>query len=283
MFSRKWLGILVVLGVLLAACGDDDDKPGGDAAASFVETVQASIKAENAGDAEAFLALWTDDGLESYDSGTREEISAGEGHFSEEDIKVTRMGEPKVDGDVASVELDATVGKPSFATTVFRVVFSGIRDGDGWKINKFDFRGSPPPGDDAEVVEITAREYSFHLDRDTVPAGEVAFHFVNEGQEQHEISLYKGPDGVTLDAAKAALENVDGSELSDIPEGYEVSHVAFAEQGDESDVTFAEPLAAGTYVLACYIPEGGFGDDGPVRPDGTPHIKLGMVHLLTLK
>ena len=63
-----------------------------------------------------------------------------------------------------------------------------------------------------------------------------------------------------------------------------MAHIGFAEVDQPAaDITFADPLEPGTYVLACYIPQGGFGDEGPVNPDGRPHIQLGMIHLLTVE
>lgn len=287
---RRTIGALmvVVMASGLAACGDDDDSTaasGGGEASGFADAVKASLKAENAKDADAFLALWTDDGLAEYDSGTREEIASGKSeNFGVSTITITKMGEAKLDGNTATVVVDATTdeGEETFATPLFRAVFKGMKDGGDWKINGFEFTGSPPPGPDADVVRVTAREYQFDLDK-TTASGEVAFRFINAGKEQHEISLYKAPDGITVDEAKVALQDVDGSELEDIPDGYEVAHVGFAEVGQESDITFAEPLPTGDYVLTCYIPQGGFGENGPVNPEGRAHIQLGMLALLTVK
>jgi plastocyanin len=268
----------------LAACGDDDDSAATPTKGTddFASVVQASIDAENAKDYQSFLALWTDKGLESYDSGTREEIAAGKGDLSG-DIDVQHLGDAVVHGDTASVEVDATADEQkAFVQAVYRVVFTGVKKDGRWLIDGFDFKGSPPPSAEAEVVHVTAKDYEFHLDRDAVPAGEVAFRFANEGKEQHEIALYKAPDGVTVEQAKAAVENVNGEELEDVPDGYEVAHVAFADVGQSMDVTFADDLGAGTYVLVCYIPQGGFGEHGPVDPNGRPHVQLGMIHLLTV-
>lgn len=60
-----------------------------------------------------------------------------------------------------------------------------------------------------------------------------------------------------------------------------MSHVSFVEVGQTQNVTFAEPLPSD--VLACSIPQGGFGDEGPVDPEGEPHVKLGMINLLTVE
>jgi hypothetical protein len=281
--------MVVVAMAGLVACGDDDDTDTASGGASadateFLDVVKASLEAENAKDTDAFLALWTDKGLEEYDVGSRQELEAGESeNFGSEKIDVRRYGTPEVDGDTASVEVDATVGEHGFVMPLYRVVFSGVNQGEAWKLDGFEFKGGPPPADDATVVALKAMDYAFQLSEATVPPGEVAFDFSNAGKEQHELTMFKAPDGVALDDAKATLENVDGSELEDIPDGYEAAHVGFLEVDQNQSVAFAEPLAAGTYVLACYIPQGGFGDEGPVNPEGKPHIQLGMINLLTVE
>ena len=81
--ERDLGGVGPQFGVLLLALGGcvnvdttKDDKVG-DEAKAVEDTVRRSQEAENAGNADAFLALWTDEGLEEYDVGSREEIQKG--------------------------------------------------------------------------------------------------------------------------------------------------------------------------------------------------------------
>lgn len=276
----------MAVALLVGACGGDSDtgsSSGSGASADVEQTVQASIDAENAKDVDKFLALWTDKGLEGYDAGTRAELKSGEAEgFGENDVEVLKFADTKVDGAKASTVVDVAPTEFKAAKALFRATFALVKKGDAWLIDGFDFKGSPPAPDGATVIDIKAQDYAFAMDTTSAP-GDVAFTFENVGKEQHELTFFKGPDGVGLAAAKAALENVDGSELKDLPAGYTADHLSFADIGDKMDVTFAEDLKAGTYILACYIPEGGFGDEGPVNPEGTPHIKLGMINLLTIK
>jgi plastocyanin len=147
-------------------------------------------------------------------------------------------------------------------------------------IDGFKHLGSPPPAKDAGVLEIGAKEYAYDLSESEV-APDFVIKFHNEGKEAHEISLFKGPDGVRAGAAKRALEELKGEHLEDLPTGYEADHLIFAQPGGRQNLSFAEPVAAGTYVLACYIPEGGFDKKGdPVDPDAKTHIQLGMISVL---
>ena len=283
--SRSWSSVSVVLLLALGACVSVDtakDDNGGDEAKTVEDTVRRSQQAENAGDADEFLALWTDKGLEAYDVGSREEIQKDEAELGSEKIEILGFSDTKVNGDKATTVARATPEEFQVAKVLYQGTFSLVKEDGEWLIDGFDFEGSPPPDEGSPVVGINAVEYGFTLD--TADFGrDAAFRFTNSGTQQHELVLYKGPDTVDIGTAKTALENVDGSELNNIPPGYQVDHVGFAEPGEAVDVTFAEPLPAGTYVIACYIPDGGFNEQfEPVNPDGNPHIQLGMINKFTV-
>lgn len=273
---------LAMAALLLAACSSDPSAGRSDDQKAVEAAVRASLTAENDKDVNAFVALWTDKGLAAYDVGTREDLIGGRAeNFGEDKIEIVEFPSVDVSGTTATATVDALRGENNIAKPIFRVKFDLTKQGDAWLLDGFEFLGGPPPAAGTAVVDVKAQEYAFLLDKTEV-GGKFAFKFANIGQEQHELTLYKGPNGVDLGTAKAALENVDGGELEDIPAGYEVDHITFAEAGQTQDVTFAEPLAPGTYVLTCYIPQGGFGDQGPVNPDGKAHIKLGMISILTV-
>ena len=67
--------VAAVLLLTLAACSGRDRAT---ETRKVEDTVRRSIEAENAGDVASFLKLWTDDGLRSYDAGTRDELQSGQ-------------------------------------------------------------------------------------------------------------------------------------------------------------------------------------------------------------
>ena len=79
-------------------------------AAAIEETVQGIIAATQTKDAEAFLALVTDRGLEGFDWGTREEITAGEGAFGQDDLSGLTIAETTLEGDTAAAVVDVAAG-----------------------------------------------------------------------------------------------------------------------------------------------------------------------------
>ena len=250
-------------------------------AASFLNVLKAGAKAENAKDAKTFLKLWTDKGLSEYDVGSRSDIAAGKSdNFGAEPATVLNYGKPVITAKTATVDIQVAVGAGTFAQPVYLVTFKGLKQNGKWLLNGFEFKGSPPPPAGTDIVQVTAVNYAFSLNKTTAKRN-LGFHLVNKTTEAHEITFFKTPTGVTLAQALTALENVDGRELKPIPAGYQVNHIGFAEPGQTNDITFAAPLAPGDYAIVCYIPKGGMDDHGdPKDPKAVPHVKLGMITLL---
>lgn len=266
---------------VLGACASDGGgsaEPATDADA-VEAAVRASIEAENDKDTDAFLALWTDEGLEEYDVGSREELKAahdhGEGRLGEDPAEIHRFDDITIENSAATAIVDAKRVESQAVTPLFRLRFELIKREGEWLLNGFEFLGGPPAEEGTDVVEIRAQEYAFVLEEGEVP-GDVAFTFRNVGEEQHELTLFKGPDDLDIEQAAEDLADVDPSDLDNLPEGYQVDHISFAEPKKSVDIGFAEPMPAGTYVLACYIPQGGFPEDGEPDPNAKSHFELGM-------
>lgn len=288
-FTRVF-SLLAVAALALGACGGDGTPAGGGSPSPSLsadqkavqDAVRAALAAEKAKNVDAYLALVTDKFLEESDSGTRADITSGKTPIGEDPVRVVAFSETTVSGDTGSAIVDVSIEEADVAEFLFRAKIGFLRQAGRWLLDRFEFLGAPPPAAGTEILDIKAQEYAFILDKQTVP-GKVAFKFSNIGKEQHELTLYKGPDGVDIATAKKALENVDGGELKDIPEGYKADHATFTEPGQSQDVSFAAPLPKGTYVFTCYIPQGGFGEEGPVNPEGKPHIQLGMIAVITVE
>ena len=289
----RMIAAVLSAGLLLVACEDGEPaglpttstSPPSTGEAKVVEdVVRAALQAQSDDNVEAFLALWTDNGLEAYDVGTRAELeSAQREDFGANALEVVGFSDTRVEGDVASTLADAVMRHARVAKTIFRLRFHLVRQEASWLLDGFEFAGSPPPRPGQRVVSVQAQDYAFALDTPEAPPN-VAFKLVNVGQEPHELTLFKGPDGVDVQASKNALQNVDGADLARVPDGYQGDHLGFVQPGQTSDVTLAQPLERGTYVLACYIPQGGFTAEGEaVNADGRPHIQLGMIAVLAVK
>jgi plastocyanin len=85
--------------------------------------------------------------------------------------------------------------------------------------------GSPPVVSHVQVISV---EYHYTLSKTTVPAGKVAFDFVNDGQDEHNLNVLSGEGSLT------------GSFPNTVSKGVR-------------DQTIE--MRAGTYTLFCSLPE----------------------------
>jgi hypothetical protein len=160
----------------------------------------------------------------------------------------------------ASVRDALETGEEPFFDPEFREASSNI---DEWMLDECGY----------EEYEITGTEYAFEGVPDEVASGEpVALRFVNEGDEVHEMVVFRILD-----------EEVGIEELLEMPEEEaqqmaEFAAGAFAGPGEEH-VAFAE-LQPGRYGIVCFVPVGTteMPDDPEAEPegDGPPHFTEGM-------
>lgn len=228
------------------------------------ETVLASIEAENSQDVATFLSLWTDEGLESYDVGSREEIEADPTSIGEDEITDVEMIEVTVDGDTARAVVDGSI-----APVRYRVAYELVQvDGD-WKLNGFEFpAGTPELPAGVEPVSMQLTDFEFVVDDGALSGDFQAVSYENVGSDPHEIALGRVTDeSLTGDAL---VEAITGSAEDDgPPEGIEeVGFLGFAEPGAEGTAVLDAPLDPGRYVMVCFVS----GDDG------VPHVAKGMLH-----
>lgn len=278
----RLLSLVGVLVLALAASCNESDPPTQFELQSVEDSVRVAVEAENERDVDTFLEYWTDKGLSEYDVGSRADLKAGKvANFGRERILIQRFTRTRIVGENAMTTVDAVRGMHQNAAPVSRVAFALVRREGTWLIDGFKFVGGTPAPEGTEVIDIEGGEYSYELEEDEVPR-RVAFKFRNAGQEPHEISLIKGPDDVTLDRAKEELTEFDG-DPENVPDGYELDHVAFADPGATINATFSRPLPSGVYVLACYIPKGGFDEEGESDPEAQSHFELGMVAILGVR
>lgn len=127
-----------------------------------------------------------------------------------------------------------------------------------------------------ETVEVTAVDYAFEADLDSVEAGTVVFDFSNEGTELHEMALIRINDDTT--------ESIE--ELLEMPEEEADTKAtflgaSFAAPGS-GDAMYAD-LDAGRYVVVCFIPTGSTSMEEVETADGPPHFTHGMLREFTVE
>lgn len=238
------------------------------------DTVRRSIDAENAGNGRAFVALWTDKGLQSYDAGTRQDIESGAAPLGTEKTELRTFVATSITGNHAVTTVDGQV-----EIGLYRMRFSLVRNGSRWLLDGFAFLGPSPPPPGLPVVDVRAVDYGYDVDPSALSSGDVAIHFTNAGQEQHEISIISVPPGQSTADAVFALTQAKSADLASLPAGYgPVGHLAFESPGTSGTYTLATRLPPGHYALACFLPVGGLDDFGNAKtPDAPPHVTRGML------
>ncbi len=116
----------------------------------------------------------------------------------------------------------------------------------------------------ATTVSVSMTDFAFSLDQDTVPAGDVVLHGINNGQYFHEIAVVKFPEGVQF--------SMEMMEAPEPPAGTQFLGGSAGPPGAEFDLVLVG-LQPGTYTLLCFVDE----------PDRVPHVVKGMVTELTVQ
>lgn len=135
-----------------------------------------------------------------------------------------------------------------------------------------DSAAPPPPPE--PTVTLTMTDYAFGLSR-ALTAGRHVVRVVNRGQEPHEASVVRLPDGMTAEdlqrvladylAMLAALKPGADPAPVELPPIETIGGVAGLAGGLEA--YFEVELTPGPYVLVCFV----------TAPDGRPHVAHGMV------
>lgn len=270
---RKLVGLLTVA-LTLVGCSDGGRDAAEDAWAAQ-NTVRRSIDAENRGDGPTFLALWTDDGLRSYDAGSRSDIESGKVRLGVDTTEVADIASTTVKGNAAEVIVDTRV-----ELGLYRLRFGLVRQGGRWLLDGFRFLGPTPPPASAKVVAVETAEYGYNVDRTALASGSFAIALTNHGKEQHEIALVALPPAASTAEAVLALMKVRGRDFSGMPAGYAaLGHLAYAPpDGDGGIFTLAAKLTPGRYAMVCFLPVGGVDDLGNAK-DATAdsHVARGML------
>src|SRR5262245_54463098 len=118
-----------------------------------------------------------------------------------------------------------------------------------------------------ETVEIGMAEYSYSDVPQSVPAGLVTVEATNNGQEEHQATLIRLNDGVTLQQALGDFAADPNKGFADITLFGGPNSVAPGKVGDSTAT-----LVAGNYAFVCFIP----------GADGIPHAAKGMLTPFTV-
>jgi hypothetical protein len=124
------------------------------------------------------------------------------------------------------------------------------------------------PGGSVATINVVTRDYSFELDRLSVPAGPIHFTMKNEGRMTHDLWVFESQDLSAYLAKKRAGEQVKGRDyLKDATEIFDLE----AGKSGEADIT----LKPGLLQIACFV-------QGQ-NPDGSTYVHYDKGQQLTME
>jgi hypothetical protein len=226
-------------------------------------TMQSAVDAWNRGDVGAFVANFTDDGLQAeFDLSLAEAGQLGD-FIGDPPITLRSISEVKTTGDPATATEATAVVELNLGNTIDRAMRTFVLESGRWKIDDVtELPVAIPSG--TTSVDMRLVEYAFVYDKAAASRGNIAFRVQNAGAEPHEIVL------IRLETDTPLLELVQSE---DEPEGIEfISQGGPWEPGEQATVAFTSALAPGRYGLVCFVP----------APDDVPHALKGMISEFTV-
>lgn len=266
---RRFMAPLVVLALVLGACGGDDsggtEDEGEDQAASTEEYCANSLAIETVAEPDIdFDALSPEQQAEEakkFATGTlrplADKLIASAPEELEDDAAVA---------DEALTELEQTGD--------FEAVFGNPETVEAFNnLHDYDLENC-----DWEQVDVVASEYKFDGVPGTVPAGVTSFEFDNIGTEQHEMVILRKKDGetMTFDQILAIEDEAEAETHVDFV------GATFGEPNDAEDLYAIADVKPGDYVMVCFVPVGSTpeavqaAEDADREIEGAPHFQQGM-------
>jgi len=125
------------------------------------------------------------------------------------------------------------------------------------------------------AVAVSAIDYAYDADLDSLDEGITAFDFANNGTELHEMALLRINDETTETVEELLAMPQEEAETKASFVG-----VAFAAPGEGSNM-YAD-LEPGQYFIVCFIPTGTTSFEDIETAEGPPHFTQGMVQEFTV-
>lgn len=261
--TLRVLAISVAVALTLGACGGDSEEPeGNDEVAEQPSETPSESASEGASDEEFCAAL-----LEA-----------------EAAVNATQEG-----GDPAAVEpllQEVEAMAPDYLSSQLEVVISAVREALAKKTDEpfrtEEFRGNEEALDEWVLdrcgygsVEVAASEYKFDGVPQTLDAGVTNFTFSNEGEEVHEMIMFRFKDETTT------AEDILKLPQAEAEKKVEFVSAAFGPPGTR-DIE-ARSLDPGRYALLCFIPVGAASEEDLETTKGPPHATRGMTAEFTVE
>lgn len=247
----KALAAVCAVGLLAVACGDDED---GETAAE-PQTTAAEGEATGGEHEDYCAAVAEMEEAEEFDAAQFERIKDTAPEEISDEIDYVADAFIAAEGDAGTVFADPKVEEMLGPVEEFEAEHceSGAPEGEA------EDEAATEPLAGAQVIDVTAVDFSFQGIPAEVPAGATSFEMDNQGESPHEMVLVRLGQGVVLDELLASGEEPSPEEAEDVGS-------TFAAPGEGGAYLNVEDLTPGTYAVICFVP----------GPEGKAHHELGM-------
>ncbi len=164
-------------------------------------------------------------------------------------------------GESHSVTYDLSAGDYAFMN-----FGSDTPDINTFTVAESSDESAPAPEAD---VQVTMVDFAYAIP-DTLASGPQVWELHNEGQQPHEMGIFKVDDDATLEDVQSTLMNMMMSEDENAEFPYE-SAMFWTPMGPDAQAWIDVDLEPGTYVATCFLPD--------FLGDMTPHMMHGMIKL----
>jgi hypothetical protein len=270
--GRSVTSILAAVVLVLAACGNDEDG----AATGATQPGDAGGVGGEAADWCENMILLTEVGGRGphvdFETASPEEIQAAVAAFGEEFMPIIETSERTAPAEIAD---DVAVMANASRTAIAQGSPDALYEPEpmeaesrviSWAVENCGY----------QVISITGVDYAYELDTTEVDGGVTILEFSNEGEELHEMIVFRKTDGVT-ESFEEILAMDEGHPALD-EEMVEFVTAAYGPPGYRT-AAFVD-LEPGEYAVACFIPVGSTLESEGAGPR---HLVEGMLSTFTVR
>jgi hypothetical protein len=262
--SKRRVTLLALVPLLaLAACGSDDDTASsGGSDGDFAEYCEKETQIETLPEPDI-----------DFESLSEEELQAEVKRFASEELLplAEEIGEVAPEEIAEDIEVQIESVRKAAETGDFTAFETEENESAGKATHEFDLENCG-----WDKVEVVASDYAFAGIDKEIEAGTVSFDLTNEGDEVHELGIFRKKAGVTDEWDALLADEASAEEKTE-----DVVFIDPTKPGEE-EYSVAE-LEAGEYLAVCFLPVGATPDvfddveAGEAEPpEGAPHFTRGM-------
>jgi hypothetical protein len=232
---------------------------------NLTASAKAAVDAYNASNMARLQAFFTNKGfVDEFNGTTKAEATAHPDEIFQGPVSFRGVTNAVITGTNATANFEIGVGDPSAPVQVVQREFhTWVLDAGLWKVSSSRPDTSLPAG--VTPVNVSLKEFSFTYNAAAAAAGPTAFHFTNDGTQEHEAVFVQITDNKPLTDIIGVL--AAGGPDAPPPPDVNFINANEAPPGSSFDFVLSNRLPAGRYAFICFFTD---------AATGQPHALLGM-------